>query len=353
MLQELVVVTDAQGVIVYANKATEQVTGYPLDEVVGSTPTLWRLDGHKGSDPDVWGTVVSEKQPYHSTVRNVRSDGTMYDAAVQVAPVVEADGTVRFCLYVERDTTDADALERIQRRVIALTSHNLKTPLASVRWQAEMLRDGEMGRVSKDQRESIEEMLDGVTRTIGMVEQWLTVTHLDMGDYTPNNESLVLNAIVEDVLAGLQPRIEQEGVTVHSTPDPSPCSIVIDADSIRTIVHTLIFNAVKYNRDEGTVDVDVVTLAPEQDFAGKSFPETRAVLSVRDTGLGIPTDEQEQVFRECYHGSNSGAMKAGGSGLGLYIAGKLVRALQGDIWFSSSEQGSHFIVAIPCSKTAT
>lgn len=353
MLQEHIYVTDPQGVIVYTNIATKEITGFDRDEVIGRTSTLWRLEGQGTTDQTFWNTIVTEKKSYHDTVRNVRKNGEMYEAKLQVVPMPEDDGNVHFCLCVESDTSDANELERIQRRVVALTSHNLKTPLTSMRWSAEMLRDGEMGRLSQSQKECVEDILGGITRMVDMVEQWFTVTNLDLGLYTPHNEEILLGTVVEDVLTELQPRIEQEGVSVHFTPEPSPCTLVVDALSIQTIVHTLIFNAVKYNHQGGSVEVHIATLPPQNEYAGRTFPETRVIFSVRDTGLGIPTEQQKEVFYKRFHASNISDLQANGAGLGLYIVRKLVHVHQGDIWFSSSEQGSHFIVALPNSNTVT
>lgn len=351
-LQEQIVVTNPQGVIVYANTTTERITGFSSDEIVGYTPTLWRLE-KQTADETFWDTMVKNRKQYHDTVRNVRKNGTVYESNVQVIPVFEDDGNIDFFFCIERDMSNVSALERVQRRVVALTSHKLKTPLTAMRWQAEILRDGEMGQLSKSQQESVEDMLAGIVRMVGIIEQWLSVTNLDLGLYTPHGERVVLDSVVQDVLNELQLRIEQEGVSVHVTSKPSSVSILADALSIHTILHSLIFNAVKYNRQGGTVNIHIETLPVQHEYVGRVFPEERVIISVLDTGLGIPTEDQGKVFNERFHGSNIETIQSEGAGLGLYIARKLVHTVSGDIWFTSSEEGSHFVVAVPNSSPAT
>jgi PAS domain S-box-containing protein len=346
-LHEQIVVTNPQGVIVYINRATELSTGFASGEVLGHTPELWRLEKKALDESAFWENLVKERKQYHSTVRNVHKDGRVYEADLQILPMIEDDGNISFFFCIERDTSETSELERIQRRVIALTSHKLKTPLTAMRWQAEILRDGEMGPISKPQQESINDILAGIVRMVGIIEQWQTVTDLDLGLYTPHTETVEIENVVQDVLNELQERIEKEGVSIRFTPNPSLTSIAIDALCIRTIVHTLIFNAVKYNRQNGTVEIHVETLPAQTEYEGKKFSEERVILSVRDTGLGIPKVDQNNVFQQCFHGSNIETMQAEGAGLGLYIARKLVHTASGDIWFTTSEEGSRFVVALP------
>lgn len=346
-LHDQVVLLDARGVVVYINKATEHLTGYNRDEVLGSTPALWRLSESATHVERKLDIREDSRAPEHDVIRNVRKDGTVYEATVRSVPVSREDGSPSYTLLVERDVSDAAALERVQRRIAALTSHNLKTPLASMRWQLEMLRNGDMGHVSQEQQESLAEIHEGVTRMVGMVEQWYTVTNLDLGLHTLHSEKIPLENLVAEVLHELQLRIEQEEVSVRFSAHPVPFVLEADRDTVRTIVHALIFNAVKYNRANGTVDVEVLPLPNGDEYDGRSFSEDRVLLSVRDTGQGIPTGEQGRVFLERFHASNVEASYAAGAGLDLYITRALVQKLCGDIWFSSSEEGSHFVVAFP------
>lgn len=346
-LQEQVVILDMHGVIRYANRATEQLTGFSVEEMLGNTPALWRSRECARHTADVVNALERHVAPEREILRNVHKGGMMYETDVRVVLLADEDGSTNHAVLIEHDVRDAAALERVQRRVVALTSHNLKTPLASMRWQVEMMRNGDMGHVSKAQQECLDEIHEGITRTVGMVEQWLVVTNLDVGLYTPHAEQFALDAVVKEVLDELRLRIEQEGVSVRFDAGASPSMLEADRDSVRTIVHTLLFNAVKYNREGGEVHVEITTLPKNTEYHGRTFAEDRLVLSVQDTGNGIPEDEQVRVFQERFHASNLDDLHAAGAGLGLYITRALVQAMSGDIWFSSSSEGSHFVVAVP------
>ena len=346
-LQELVGVLAVDGTIVYVNAAVHALTGYTVEEVHGKTPALWKPSEHESHADTFWAGIHERGERHRETIRCVRKNGTMYEAEVTIAPLPHADEAPARLLYVAHDVSSAAKLERIHRRVAALTSHNLKTPLAAMRWQVEMLRDGDMGRVLKEQCAALDDVLGSITRTIAMVEQWFTTTNLDLGRHTPQPEPIVLGDVVQDVLDELQLRIAQEGVSVTVAPNASPCRVVADRDSIRTIVHALIFNAVKYNREGGSVQIETFMLPAQRDYAGKVFPTEHAVLSVQDTGVGIPAEDQHRVFRECFHASNIDAGRTGGAGLGLYTAFALTQELAGALWFTSSPEGSRFTLAVP------
>jgi len=349
MLDELAIVTDPRGMIVYANTAAERITGYRVNELVGKTPALWGHQMDEGFYQEMWRTITEQKTQYRGSLRNKRKDGTLYDAEVHIVPVVGTGDTIRFFLGVERDVSAMQQLQRAQREFIALASHNLKTPLASMRWYAEMLLDNDAGKLSKSQREYVEEIHNGSKRMVALIQQWLTINRIDLGLYVFHNETINMDEVVQEVLGEMRQRIEERHLSVHFQVSASPCIMVADRDAIKTIVHTLILNAIKYNNDGGSITIEPTYVPAHQEYVGKSFDTTRVGLSVCDTGMGIPSEEQGRVFQQFFRGSNVEKMQSEGAGLGLFLTRQLITTLGGDIWFLSSEAGSKFYIALPTS----
>jgi len=100
-VSDQVIITDADGVILYANPLVEKVTGYSLQEVLGKKPSLW--GGHMPREfyKKMWDTIRLERKPIHVTVKNKRKDGTFYDADLQITPVFDLDGSVKMYVGIE------------------------------------------------------------------------------------------------------------------------------------------------------------------------------------------------------------------------------------------------------------
>jgi PAS domain S-box-containing protein len=353
MLDELAIVTDPQGIILYANTAAERSTGYRVNEIIGKTPTLWGGQMDAGFYQEMWRTITEQKTQFQATLRNKRKDGTLYDAEVRIMPVVGTGDTIRFFLGVERDVSAVQQLQRAQREFIALASHNLKTPLASMRWYAEMLLDNDAGKLSTSQREYVQEIHDASKRMVALIQQWLTINRIDLGLYVFHNEAMNVDDVVQEVLSEMRQRIEERHLSAHFKVGISSRIMVADRDAIKTIVHTLVLNAIKYNNDGGSITIETTFVPAHQEYAGKSFDTTRLALSVCDTGMGIPSEEQGQVFQQFFRGSNVERMQSEGAGLGLFLTHQLITTLGGDIWFSSSEAGSQFYIALPTNSVVS
>jgi signal transduction histidine kinase len=296
---------------------------------------------------EMWRTITEEKTQFQGTLRNKRKDGMLYDAEVRIMPVMGAGETIRFFLGVERDISTVQQLQRAQREFIALASHNLKTPLASMRWYSEMLLDNDAGKLSTSQREYVEEIHNGATRMVALIQQWLTINRIDLGLYVFHNETMNVDDVVQEVLNDMRQRIEEHHLSVHFKVSVSSSIMVADRDAIKTIVHTLVLNAIKYNKDGGSITIETAFVPAHQEYVGRSFDTTRLAISVCDTGMGIPSEEQGRVFQQFFRGSNVERMQSEGAGLGLFLTHQLITTLGGDIWFSSSEEGSKFYIALP------
>jgi len=351
--EDLVMLTNAQGDIIYTNDAVERVTGFSREEVLGSRARVWGYELDSAQQEAIWVRVTTERKQHQATVRNKHKDGRVYDAEVRVVPLVGANGSVKHCLVMERNVSDARQLERAKREFIALASHNLKTPLASMRWYAEMLLDGDAGSLKQDQREYIEEVLQGAKRMNDLIHTWLSITSIDLGTYTCEEKRVAVETVVERTVEELAARAQSMQVTVTHTPPVSPCVIIADEEVLHTIVHALLKNAVKYNRVGGSVSIELKQCAVGDECGGRVFTSEQVLLAVHDTGIGVPIDEQGMVFQQFFRGSNVEQQQSQGAGLGLFYARELARLCGGTMWFSSSEEGSDFYLALPTPNKKT
>jgi two-component system, OmpR family, sensor kinase len=219
-----------------------------------------------------------------------------------------------------------------QARFTADASHELRTPLSIVMSHAELALRRE--RTVKDYRETIETCLRAAGRMKTVVEGLLTLARADAGEARIRREPTGLDAIVSETVALLAPLAKEKNVTVEVAAEPT--EVLGDPDRLREVVGNLLGNALQYNRPAGTVHI---ALGPE---AGE------AVLTVADTGIGIPESDLPHVFERFYRVDKARSRQHGGNGLGLAIAKWVVEAHGGSITCTSREGvGTTFAVRLP------
>lgn len=224
-----------------------------------------------------------------------------------------------------------EAFER-QTRFTADASHELRTPLSIVLSHLELALRKE--RSAAEYREAIETALRGAERMRAVVEGLLTLARADAGTLSMARDRIAMRAAVEETLAMLTPMASERRVTLQATLEP--VAVVGDRDRIRDLVTNLVTNAIRYNHDGGRVDV------------GLRVEAGQVVLSVSDTGVGIPSQDLPHLFERFYRVDKVRSRELGGSGLGLSIAKWIVDAHGGTIGAESKEgEGAAFTVRLP------
>lgn len=228
-------------------------------------------------------------------------------------------------------TDRLETTEEVRRRFVSDASHELKTPLASIR----LLSDSILQSKDMDP-ETTQEFVGDIGNEAGrltrITEKLLTLTRLD--SMPQDNTSLVdAGQVVNKVLHMLEPVAAQTQVTLKAELEQD-CLIRCSADDLYQICFNLVENGIKYNRPEGEVTVRLHS------------KERRVLLEVEDTGVGIPEEEQEKVFDRFYRVDKARSRAAGGTGLGLSIVRDMVRRHGGTVMLQSSPgQGSSFTIS--------
>jgi heavy metal sensor kinase len=221
-----------------------------------------------------------------------------------------------------------------QARFTGDASHELRTPLAVVRSQAELTLSRE--RSPAEYREALQTCLRAAERMTDLVDGLLTLARADAGK-SAVREPVGLDRVVADAVELCRPLAELNSIRL--TTDLAPVTVPGDASALGRVVGNLVTNAIRYNRPGGEVHVTLERDGP------------RAVLTVRDTGEGIPEEHRAQLFERFYRADKARSRTTGGSGLGLAIAKAVAEAHGGTIGFESTVgKGSTFWVRIPCRR---
>jgi two-component system phosphate regulon sensor histidine kinase PhoR len=252
---------------------------------------------------------------------------------VVVTPLQDAEPGAN--LVMLQDLTQVRRLETVRRDFISNISHELRTPLASLKALADTLHDGALEDPPAARR-FVERMEVEVDALAQMVQELLELSRIESGQVGFEIAPVAVADVVRPPVERLRPQAERAELRLDLDLPPDLPRVLADAERVQQVVTNLVHNAIKFTPPGGTV---VVSAWTQED-------EDEVIISVRDTGVGIPADDLPRIFERFYKADR--ARSGGGTGLGLAIAKHIVLAHGGRIWAESVEgRGSTFYVALP------
>jgi len=266
-----------------------------------------------------------------------KPDGTKFPVAVTSAPVV-LDNQLIGAVLVFRDITREKEIDKTKTEFVSLASHQLRTPLAAIRWYSEMLKSEHLGTLNDAQKSYLQEIYDSNRRMTDLVSALLNVSRIDLGTFAIEPEMMDFKASAESVLKELYVKQREQQLTVTSDFQEGLPMVNADSKLVRIVFQNLLSNSMKYTPKGGTVSLSV------------SYDDKNLLIRVSDSGVGIPFDVQSKIFTKLYRADNARIVEAEGTGLGLYIVKAIVEKGGGRIWFKSEEnKGTTFFVEMPLS----
>jgi len=224
-----------------------------------------------------------------------------------------------------------------QKQFVADVSHELRTPLNSVHGFIDLLLQGQMGELSEEQHKYLGYAQEGVQQLVSIVEDILLMTRSDSGQFEIKQQEVDCDMLLNQVVNGLQPQALKAGVAFNQEiPAPAPI-LYVDPQRMKQVLNNLLTNAIKFTPPGGTVTIRV-----------RPYNERFAMISVSDTGYGIPVEDRPHIFERFYQSNHALQSKMGGYGLGLPIAKLIVEQHGGEISFDSLiDKGTTFYFTAP------
>ncbi|MEK7103643.1 MAG: ATP-binding protein [Patescibacteria group bacterium] len=254
-----------------------------------------------------------------------------------MAPLKGQD--IKGLVIVFHDITEDKELDESKLSFISTASHQLRTPLTSIRWFAEMLTDGAAGKLNKEQTEYINWITQGIERMINLVNLLLQLARVEAGRVRIEPIPVDFNVLTKDVIMTMQTQAKEKGVTIKTSSLPKQLPMIpMDRDIAWQVIQNLVSNAIRYSLKKGKI---LITM--EADTKKK-----RLVYSVKDTGIGIPKNAQGKIFEKFFRADNAIVNVPEGSGLGLSLAKRVVEDWGGTLSFTSVEnKGTTFFFTVP------
>ncbi len=256
--------------------------------------------------------------------------------------VVENEGKEMGVLVIIHDITREKKVEKLKTEFVSLAAHQLRTPLAGIKWSlGTIIEEKQVFNLDKEVMEIIERAFEANERMVVLVNDLLNVTRIEEGKYVYEPKDVDVKEIVDIALEEYKDLIESRGLGFRlEMPEETLPKIKADMEEISLVVNNFFDNALKYTK-EGEVVLKVESVE-----CGKCLKVT-----VSDTGVGIPEEQQESMFNKFFRAENVQLMDTDGSGLGLFISKNIIEAHGGEIGFESGEgEGSSFFFTIPTVK---
>jgi len=338
---EGVLVIDQQEKIVRANPQVRIILGYDPEDLIGKNilEKLVLVD-ENGRQVDISNRPIKSalkenRKLYFKNYSYISKSGKIIPVTITLAPVI-LNNKIIGVVNIFHDATEEREVNRAKTEFVSLASHQLRTPLSSINWYAEMLLNGDGGMLNKDQKEYVEEIYNGSKRMVELVNALLNASRIDMGTFFADLVPTNFVEIAEDVIKELEPQIQEREQIIERKYDPNLPLIKSDPKMIRIIFQNYLSNAVKYSPKKGKITLKIY------------IKKKQLIIEVADNGYGIPENQQDEIFLKLFRADNIKDKNTEGTGLGLYIVKSIVEELKGKVWFDSKEnQGSVFYASIP------
>jgi len=320
-----VIVTDKEGNISLANRTAGRLFNFQTEGAIGNT-VIETTHDYEVANLTKRCLAIGEQ-----LTTQVELPATGKYLRVVAIPI--SGNVLSGCLLLFQDLTEMRNLQTMRRELVGNISHDLRTPLAGIRVMVETLRDGAIDdkKAAADFLTRIENEVDRLTQ---MVLELTELSRIEAGTAELNKSSVNLNELVNEAITQLKPLAIKQNVTLTPALSDSLPAVNIDRERLSKTITNIIHNAIKFNRNGGSV---TVTTASD---------DKTITVKVIDNGIGIPKEGLPHVFERFYKADKSRTNT--GSGLGLAIAKHTIEAHGGTIWAQSEEgKGSTFGFTIP------
>jgi PAS domain S-box-containing protein len=336
---EVIFLTDRDGVFTYVNPEFTRLYGYSAEEVVGKeTPRILKSGKTTAREYKVFWETLLNGRVYRAEFINKAKDGRRIPVAVSTNPIIDkCEGIIGFA-SIQRDITgrrkaqkaleralqQAQQANRVKTLFLANMSHEIRTPLNSILGYCDLAEQSVSHLIGPEERTFFDTIHRSGGRLIRTIHEILDISQIEAGVFNLQPKPLPLAELAEQIVHDLRPLAEKKGLALNYHTTVEPAIIEADENCITQALTNVIDNAIKYT-EEGQIDVDLT----EQDDG--------LHLTVRDTGIGMSAEYQEQLFEVFSQESTGYTKRFQGVGLGLALTKRYLDMSQAKIDIQSTQ----------------
>lgn len=317
------------------NKASLRFLGLTEEEIIGKTLFSFLSLPERAEGIELLEERVSRKIAIEQKeVLVSRANGEVRWALLSIEDLSVPGSSEHASLVTLVDIHEQKELERIKTEFLSLASHQLRAPLANLKWYIDFLLTRRKDKIDADIEGYLRKMYRRNEDMIDLVNTLLNLSRIEMGRIKVERETVDVCTLAHGVVEELEPAAREK--EIHITLE-APDALLYETDGklVRIILQNLLSNAIRYTNTGGAVRLHI------EKKGGTAH------IEVEDTGIGIPPEEQAKVFSKLYRASNAQAMEVNGNGIGLYMCKALAEGLGGTITFTSTlGKGTTFAVEL-------
>lgn len=339
----IVSIADKQGNITYVNDKFCQISGYNRDELIGKNHRLLKSGEHSDEFYQKLWSTISQGKIWQDEICNRRKNGGNYWVESTITPFLDDRGIPYQYVSIRTEIThlleakiEAEAASRSKSLFISSMSHELRTPMNAILGFSQLIDLNTKDELTK---QNINEVINAGNHLLNLINEILNLSQIESGKVEIEIDSYSLKNILGFCLLMIKPSADEMSIKIDNKIDSLPdIKIKVDEQRFKQIVLNILSNAVKYNKENGSVIIDY------------SIDDNKMLnLSITDTGKGIALKYQNNIFNSFDRAGEEGS-NITGSGLGLVITKTLIEKMNGTIGFESTEgKGSCFWINIPLS----
>lgn len=234
---------------------------------------------------------------------------------------------------LEGELEKTKKLDQQKTEFLSVAAHQLRTPSSGVKWVLDMAVKGDLGKLTADQKKYLGRGLENISRMTHVIDDLLNVARIEEQRFAYQFKKIDFSKLVKDVINDFEGKLKKKKLKLKLNLKPIP-QIQADEEKIRMVISNLIDNAILYTL-KGYIEISL------------SKKGSGILFSIKDTGVGIPKDAQDQIFTKFFRAKNILQIHQNGSGLGLYVVKDIVEKHNGKVWFESKEdQGTTFFIEL-------
>lgn len=342
---DAIIIADLEGNFLEVNEKAILLMGYSQAELLGMNHLQIYNREDMARCLDEFKSVLAKRGCFIENVSIIKKNKSL--APVDMGISVFEYGNQQRLQFLFHDISERIALEKHHKEIdhlksqfINVVSHQLRTPLNSIRWNLEVLLGGDLGKFKADQEKFLKTIYASNKNIIDIISDLFLALEIEEGPITLEKEIINFEMLINNIMEGFKNELAIKRIKFNFTIHKNKKPLIVEADrnKLTQILTRLIDNAIKYSKEGGEINIDI------------EIVKDSAVIKISDSGIGIPKDEQQTIFSKFFRASNASAMQQNASGLGLFIAKKIIEAHKGDIRFESTEgKGTTFYVGLPIS----
>ena len=329
---------DPDGYITSWNKGAKRIKGYKAKEIIGKHFSIF-YPQERINKKDPWNVleIAEEKGRFEDEGLRIKKDGSAFWADVVITSLMDDQGKLQGFSQITRDMTKHRELDKRKDEFISIASHELKTPITSIKVFNQIMQKLSLQRKDKEFQHYLNRMEGQIDRLNEIITDLLDVSKIQAGKLEFKKDLFNLNDLTREIVEDIQTTTKKHRIIIEGK---SLKKIFGDKDRIGQVLTNFLTNAIKYSPN---TDKIVVKIIPQKN---------RVMVGVQDFGIGISKEDQEKIFERFYRVYSGDEKTFPGLGMGLYISSDIIERHNGKIWVESEKgKGSTFYFTLFYTKT--